>query len=1350
MKKTIKKLIVMLVVMALLVLDFPLGGSDSGAGKLLFNVLNTGVEQVKADSESSYSFIIGNKEVNDGQTIDYSLYNNADKTLTIILRSTDGIPDGTKITWVVSNSNIITVKTQDDATCSVTLDIISPGFSGLSVTMLTPDGTTYTAAAYCAIYVPLQWSDNVSSTDPTMNNIVADSANGNYGLFYAQTGEKQYSLQLYTSDSPDHPNQDHYIRKLKYVSYKYSAASGKTGNVTSDAKADEIGDFTAALSWSSSDPSVATVDSLTGLVTAVSAGFATISVKTSTENERQGEGDELSYNVLVVPEGHVAGYTTDNKSEDKIVTSGRDDELVIQTNATHASTLSWRVFKGDYATKNNDITEQMKSHMEIGEANGRVVLKDLSAGVYYVTAIPVKDAAASRIFNTYDVTQAFVQSLKFIIIVPLTFPQGAIEMSYYNSNIYDSYDIIANTNIPKGLFRYYSNDAQIAKVNLDNGVVDATGVGSTTIKVSLQNEKILKELFGSYADDAASIGYDKNDKLIPVNVHDGIALSQYSATMAAGSDLQLELTAPNPYSGDIVWSTSDASVCSVDESGLVSARKAGSATVSVTIKVGGITRRARCTIKVVSTVDNITLSALKDYVDVGENLTITANATPKSNDTTLKWVCSDPSVAEITSANPLSVTIVGVKPGTVVISAVNADNAILGTKIINVVTKIEGVTLSDEEVTLPKAVGFYQLYAYCTPALPENEKLIWQSSDKKIVTVDDNGRVTFVKPGSAVVSVVTSNGKTAQCKFTILQGVESIALDESSLTMYVGESYRMTYVIKPANASDATLKWTSSDQKIATVDASGYITAKNTGTCVITAQAADGSGIFVPCNVTVLRKASALTIDVTELTLDVNESYLLETELKPADCTDVVKYESSNAKVATVSKKGKITAKSKGTCIIFAKTDSGLSAYCTVNVTQQVTGITLNLNDATINVGDELELIATITPKNATDDDCEWTSSNTAVASVNQAGMVKGLQGGVTMIKCVTTDGDYMAYALITVVEKVTEITVEEEAEIAVGQKLKLNATISNETATDKTVTWKSSKKSVCSVTKKGVIKGKKAGKAIITVKANDGSGAFAECEVKVIRGTEAVNVSAGYVTVEVGQSIKIKATTEPEKTTYNPVWSSDDPETAIVNKKGKITGIKVGKCMVRATAPDNPDAFAIVYVVVTEPPEPPKPVPASNIVLSQSDMLMVVGQTDEITYTILPANNDDEIVFASANEGVAMVDSTGKVVARSAGETDIVLTAKKSGKSGTVHVCVIGLSTTNITLHQYEKTKIALKVYGVDPKKVKVSWGTASQSIAEVDQSGNVTGKACGQTYVYAEINGHRLSCNVKVTKNR
>lgn len=1342
LKKSLIKFATLMLIVAMSLLPMGAFANDgSWIGKTL-DFLFGETKEAMAAPDSSYSFIIGNKEVNDGQIIDYSLYNNADKTLTIILRCIDGIEQGSVIYWEPSNKNVITVESQNDATCSVTLNIISPGFSGLYVTIKTPAGVTYTAIAYCDIYVPLQWSDNVSATDPTMNNILASDANGNYGLLNASTEDPEYTLQLYTSNSADHPNSNHYLRKLKYVSYKYTSGSGKTGNVTSDVEASELGDFTAALEWSSSDPSVATVDTLTGLVTAVSAGFATISVRTSTENEKQGEGDVLSYNLVVVPEGYVSGYTTDMKTDDVVRVSGKENEVVLQTNATFANTLKWRVFKGDFASKSNEITDTLEKQMEIGEANGRVVFSDLDSGVYFVTAIPIKNEEAAKLSPTYDITQALIKSLQYVIVVPLNYPSGPIVLSYYNGGIYDSYDLIANSNIPPGLFRFYSDNVHTAAVGMDNGVIDATGEGDATIKLSLYSRQRLESVYGSYADDMAMIGYDGTDKTIDVTVNDGIAINTGNATLTVGSTMQLSLTAPSPYQGDIDWSSNDTSIATVDESGLVTAKKVGTARITCKIKVGnGIIKRAQCTVKVIATVDDIKLSAKTDYVNVGENLTISANVNPKIADTQLVFRVSDESIASIESVSPLAITIKGEKVGTVVVTAVNSDNAIVGTMIIKVVQKIESITLSDTSVTISQSAGFYQLYATCQPELPENEKLEWKSSDKKIVTVDENGKVYIGKPGKAVVTVITSNGKSASCDFVVLQGVSSIDFDDTALTMFVGESYRMTYVVKPSDASNVVLKWSTSDTKIATVDATGYITAKNTGSCVITAQATDGSGVFSTCTVTVLRNASDIKLDVTTLDLNVGEAYQLDVELKPADATDVLLFESSNAKIATVSKKGKVVGASKGSCIIFAKTESGLSTYCTVNVTQQVTGIKLNKTDLDMMVGDEFALVATITPKNADDQEVTWSSSDKNVAAVDPKGVVTAYQGGSTIITCISDDGDYLAYCLVNVEERIVSISVEENVEIKVGQKLKLNAVVSNATATNQALTWSTSKKKVCTVTKKGVIKGVKAGKAIITVAAADGSDAFAECEVRVINPTDSITLSTSYIELMQGKTKKVTATVSPKNATYKPVWSSSNEKVAIVNKNGKITALNPGECMIYATAGDDENVKSVVYVKVYAP------VNASNVSFAEDEIVMVSGETTAVQYSITPSNFTESFSWSSDNPSVASVDSNGRITAKAVGTANITLMTK-SGKKGVLKVFVVGLSKSRITLHQYESTIINLQVDGVGAKELTVRWDTNEQGIATI-ANGKVTGRAKGSTIVYAVVNGRHLACTVKVIPN-
>ena len=101
---------------------------------------------------------------------------------------------------------------------------------------------------------------------------------------------------------------------------------------------------------------------------------------------------------------------------------------------------------------------------------------------------------------------------------------------------------------------------------------------------------------------------------------------------------------------------------------------------------------------------------------IGENLTISAEVTPKLSRSTLTWTCSDESIAATVEKSDLSMTINGVKEGTVVITALNKDNGIVASKVIKVVKKLAALTLSEHEVTLPQSQKFYQLYAVCTPA----------------------------------------------------------------------------------------------------------------------------------------------------------------------------------------------------------------------------------------------------------------------------------------------------------------------------------------------------------------------------------------------------------------------------------------------------------------------------------------------------------------------------------------------------------------------------------------------------------------------------------------------------------
>lgn len=1405
---------------------------------LLMTVCVVGFVPVRADDPTptpdpltpvppSYSFVMGNKEVNDGDVIDYSLYSTTDNSLSIVLRSSTGFAAGTTFSWSVSNDNIVQILSQDDANCSVKLNILSPGYSGMYVSIKDPDGTLHPAAAYCSIYVPLEWSDNVTTGN---NNMFANVANGNYyGLFNAQMGDSTYTLQLYTKESKDFPNRDHYLRMLKYVTYSYTAASGKTGLVTSDVDPSELKKTSAALIWESSDTTVVEVDSLTGMIKAVNAGFARITVSTSTVNERENTHDSLSFNVLVVPEGYVENHSTDYLDRFIVTTSPTEDQIVLQTNAKYASTLKWKLYQGDAPVKANEITKKYKNNIEISESSGRVVLSGLPAGVYYLAGISEKDSTASKTLPTYEVESAIVRYLGATFIVPLKFTIDSLVLNYYNDEVFDTYDLLGTSNLPDGTFRFTSNDTNIASVGINDGIVAAKGIGECKVIVNKVSDAVIRQIFGSYAASPGAIGFDGSAINVDVKVVNGIAISSTSETMALGSTLQLYLASPNPFEGEIDWSvTKDGKVVTVDDTGLVTAVGNGDAYVIVRVKIGGVTKQAKCKIHVAAAVDSIVLTSKSDYVAVGENLTISATIAPKLAGAKLLWSVSDDKLATLADASDLSCTITGVKNGTVVVSAVNSQNSIVATKVITIVSEIAGISLNgDKEVTIPLSAGYYQLYATCSPELPENAILKWSSSDTKVVKVDERGKVTLVKPGKAIVSVVTPNGLMAQCTFTVTQGVTGIKLDETDITMYVGDKYRMTYTVQPATATNTTLKWDVLDTKVVTVDSSGYLTAKNAGSTVIIVRSMDGTGVLTMATVTVLRKATGLKVDASALTLNVNETYQLEVTMTPSDSTDTLIFESSNSKVATISKKGKITAKSKGTAVIMVKTPAGITAYCNVEVVQQVTGVTiktkdpiivmtgetlkleaevtpktandvtlkwetkdqkvakvsddgtitgvgegvtlvtcttndgdymayafvtvhakvtglkLNVADATINTGEILELDAIITPSNAFDKSVTWTTTNAAAATVDKEGRVTGVAPGTTLIKCTTKDGGYMAYCVVTVIEKITSIKIRPTAEVGVGEKLTLEATIDSERATNKEVTWDSCNEAICTVNSKGVVEGLRVGTSVITVRATDGTDAYAECEVTVIYSTKSINVSEDmqYLELIVGESKQIEYTVNPDYATYDQQFTVDDSNIAIVSKTGIITGLKPGETLVHVVAGDNPEVSDTVYLKVIAP------IYANSITFSDSLLVLVPGETYTAVPSTSPAKITEGHTWTTDNAAVATVSSTGKITAKGRGVANITYLTQ-SGKKASIKVYVVGLSETDVTLQQYSTLNLRLEVFGAGERELTVKWGSDNPAIAEMSNrnNGSVTAKALGTTMVWADVNGRKLTCKIKV----
>lgn len=307
-----------------------------------------------------------------------------------------------------------------------------------------------------------------------------------------------------------------------------------------------------------------------------------------------------------------------------------------------------------------------------------------------------------------------------------------------------------------------------------------------------------------------------------------------------------------------------------------------------------------------------------------------------------------------------------------------------------------------------------------------NNRKAYNSSTMRLLSVNAQGKMVFAK---ASVSYLPANqaylqvDADAPAELIVMTEEEynssanvqvgSITLNETSQTLTEGETFQLTATVAPADATDPTLTWTSSNVAVATVSATGLVTAVSAGSATITAKANDGSGVSASCNITVEKPVvlvTSVTLSQTAATLTEGDTFQLEATVSPEDATDSsLTWSSSNPSVATVDANGLVTAVAEGQATITAKTNdgSGKKATCTITVEKAVVlvgEIVLDQTLAELEVGKTLQLTASVLPADADDTTVTWSSSDETLAIVSASGLVEALAVGEVVITATAND----------------------------------------------------------------------------------------------------------------------------------------------------------------------------------------------------------------------------------------------------------------------------------------------------------------------------------------------------------
>lgn len=336
----------------------------------------------------------------------------------------------------------------------------------------------------------------------------------------------------------------------------------------------------------------------------------------------------------------------------------------------------------------------------------------------------------------------------------------------------------------------------------------------------------------------------------------------------------------------------------------------------------------------------------------------------------------------------------------------------------------------------------------------------------------------------------------------------SIANKTSISTLAIGGTFAFTTAFTPTNATNKGYTYTSSNTSVATITSAGVMTVVAYGTTTITVTSAYSGTIIDTVNVTISEIVVTAVSITNKSTYNATEKavgaiFALTSSVTPTNASNKnVLWSSSNTAIATVSNAGVVTVVGEGAVTItltsaYSSAISDSVAFTGIAATSVVTPTSIDITNtpaSSYNVGDTVQLAVSITPSNSTDSTVSWLSSNTAVATVSDAGLVTIVGAGNATITATANGNTSLTdtFSVVAVTPVVAPTSVEITTTIAssynAGETLQLATTVLPSTATDKSVLWSTSNSAIATVSSAGLVSFIAAGSVVITATSNANS----------------------------------------------------------------------------------------------------------------------------------------------------------------------------------------------------------------------------------------------------------------------
>ena len=483
-----------------------------------------------------------------------------------------------------------------------------------------------------------------------------------------------------------------------------------------------------------------------------------------------------------------------------------------------------------------------------------------------------------------------------------------------------------------------SSDPKIVSVNSVTGYITGVKEGSATITV--------KTLINDISTDCIVNVSGKN---ILVSK---IFLNEKRISLAVGytHSLTYQITPKNATENDLIFTSSDSSVATVNQSGVIQGLKEGNAIITVSSSNGlakdttyvSVYKKGASTvvdgepIKTDNYPKSLTVSPQSLNLKLGGSSQLIASVLPEKSNNQISWSSTNSRVATVDSNGLVSA--VGMGSATIIARTINDITYNVNVLVGNYSKELRSILVTTNYISLSVS-NSKQLAVAFTPADASNKNVFWTSSNPSVATVDKYGVVKAISPGSTIIKATSEDGgytDTATIEVVNYDNIieeKSIAFDSSSYTVGIGSTKSLIPIITPSNATFKSVRFESSNPSIATVDENGVVRGLKEVTVSITATTNRNR---LKATTTIIVKyinATSVKVNTTNVNLGKNETFTLVATVLPSDATNKkVSYSVSNSNIATIDANGIITGKNTGTATITITPSEGNPATVLVKV----------------------------------------------------------------------------------------------------------------------------------------------------------------------------------------------------------------------------------------------------------------------------------------------------------------------------------------------------------------------------------------------------------------------------------